>query len=305
MNATISHRAMLARVSIRAVDFTRLDRRVSAEVNESKGASADASRTNKHLIVSPLLKEVQKVAGELRAKHRYMTLAWQDDGYRMLPAAAFPAYQQAMNALIRKYDDAVKIFIDAYPDMIEESKKRLGEMFEYKDFPHPKSLAKRFVAAVGTMPLPEGKDFRVDLGEAEVARIRGELEAQSQEALAGAVKELWTRLHKVIRHMVDRLSVFTVDDEGKRINNFKSSLVTNVQELVSVLPALNITNDPVMAELADKARRELCAHDAEDLKANDGLREKVKTSAADILAQLMDYTGMSEDELADAEAEAA
>ena len=305
MNASLSHRAMLARISVAGIDFRKLDKRVSAEVNTSKGAAANASRTNKLLIESPLLAEIKKVEGEIRAKHRFLTLPWQDDGYRMLPASAFNLYRTEINILIRKFEAAVSAFVAVYPDLIEESKQRLGEMFDYADFPHQKTIAKRFNVACGTMPLPEGKDFRVDLGDEQVAAIRGEIEGQAEAALAKASKDLWGRLHGVIARMSERLGAFRVNDEGKQENGFKNSLVSNIEELVAILPALNITNDPVLTDLTNRARAELCLHDAPVLKQNDRLREKVKASADDILSALVAYTGFDPAEASDEQEEAA
>ena len=60
------------------------------------------------------------------------------------------------------------------------------------------------------MPVAKADDFRVRLGDAEMARIRAEIEARTAE-LGNANRDLWQRVQEVTSRLVERLSAFEVD----------------------------------------------------------------------------------------------
>src|ERR1039458_897454 len=83
--------------------------------------------------------------------------------------------------------------------------------------------------------MPVGEDFRVNLSEEEQARIAQDIDRNSREKLQNGMQDLWVRLHKVVAKMAGTLS----DPE----KGFHKTLVTNIEDLVEILPQLNITGD--------------------------------------------------------------
>jgi len=80
--------------------------------------------------------------------------------------------------------------------------------------------------------------------------------------------------------MVDRLN----EPESR----FHGSLVTNVLDLVDILPRLNVNGDADLNRFADQIKERLCNYSAQDLKKHDLLRVTTAADAANIVAQMDD-----------------
>jgi hypothetical protein len=89
---------------------------------------------------------------------------------------------------------------------------------------------------------------------------------------------LWKRLREVVSHMVDRLN----EPESR----FHASLVTNVFDLVEILPRLNVQGDEDLNRFAEQIKQRLCTYSAQDLKKHDLLRATTAADAANIVAQM-------------------
>jgi hypothetical protein len=96
-------------------------------------------------------------------------------------------------------------------------------------------LRKKFGVKLEVLPIPSGADFRVQMSAEEQARVSREIDANVRESLMRGTEDLWKRLREVVAHMVDRLN----EPESR----FHGSLVTNVLDLVEILPRLNVNGD--------------------------------------------------------------
>jgi len=128
------------------------------------------------------------------------------------------------------------------------------------------------------LPIPTGNDFRVQMSAEEQARVAREIDANVRQSLTRGTEDLWKRLREVVSHMVDRLN----DPESR----FHATLVTNVFDLVELLPRLNVNNDADLNRFADQIRQRLCGFTAQDLKKHDLLRVATATDAAEIVAEI-------------------
>src|SRR5438270_10146005 len=86
---SLPSRAMLCSLSISAWSARKHDRDASEEIAARHGAQADAGRYHKVLLPKQALAEIQKIVSEARGEHHFITLPWDDNGYRVLPAAAY------------------------------------------------------------------------------------------------------------------------------------------------------------------------------------------------------------------------
>jgi hypothetical protein len=62
--------------------------------------------------------------------------------------------------------------------------------------------------------------------------------------------------------------------------------VTNIFDLVELLPRLNVTGDPELNRFAEEARQKLCTYTARDLKKHELLRVVTATEAAGIVSRM-------------------
>jgi hypothetical protein len=128
------------------------------------------------------------------------------------------------------------------------------------------------------LPIPSGDDFRVTLSEEEQARVAREIDESVRQSLKRGTKDLWMRLTDVVTHMVGKLN----EPESR----FHASLVTNVFDLVDLLPRLNVNQDEELNRFATEIKDRLCNFSAHDLKKNEILRVATASDAAQILSQM-------------------
>jgi hypothetical protein len=292
--ASIKDKAMLVNPHICMWTARKHDRKISDEVAAQHNAQHDAGRYNKLLIAKAALAEITRAAGAARAFHVENTVPWADDGARMLPAENYFAYTTTMRELRGSFEAAVAKFCDGYPQYVADARVRLNGMFDEKDYPTAAQINARFAFDVVISPLPDASDFRVSLGEAEETRIRSEIEDRVNAALDGAVRDLWQRVHDCVAHIAERLRAYKVErdpDTGKdKVSNpFRDSLVTNLRDLVDLLPRLNLTGDPSLAAMRDKLAAQLAPHEPQALRDSEALREQVARTAEDILRDMAGY----------------
>jgi len=96
---SLCSRAMLCSLSISMRSARKHDREASDEIAQRHGAQPDAGRYHKVLLPKAALAEVQRIVNEARQEHYFMTLPWDDNGYRALPAAAYMDHTEKMRGL--------------------------------------------------------------------------------------------------------------------------------------------------------------------------------------------------------------
>jgi hypothetical protein len=280
----LASRAMLARLTICQWSARKLDKSVTDKVNKDHGAAADAGRFNKLLISADALAEIARIAGEARAMHYHFTLPWQDDGARILPAAAFQNYSDRMRTFRRDFEAAVSRFLSAYPDYVADARARLNGMFNPADYPDAADVKSRFAFRTPIDPIPDAADFRVTVGDAQADAIRAEITERIQDATRASVRACYERIGESVGRMAERLKAYKPADGrgGKAEGIFRDSLVDNVRELAAILPALNITADPDLSAIAERINSALISHDADMLRESDSIRSRVAAEASAI-----------------------
>ena len=271
----LSTKAMLAAVHISLWAARKHDRKASRDVATLNNANEEAGRYNKRLFCeAPKLDEIQTIAGHIRNYFYRFTLPWSDEGLRILPADLYFEFQAQMREFAAEFRYAVDEFLDAYDSYVQEAKPMLGTLFHLKDYPSAEKVKEKFAFRPEILPIPTGDDFRVTLSEDEQARIAHDIDASTRAAIGDGMRDLWTRLYEVTHHMASRLA----DPEAR----FHGTLVSNVCDLVELLPRLNIVGDPHLASLTEQVRKQLCQHSADLLRNSPTTRQQTAASAAAI-----------------------
>jgi hypothetical protein len=173
---------------------------------------------------------------------------------------------------------SVEEFLEVYPSLIEQVRPELNGLFREEDYPSAEKLRAKFGVKLDVLPIPSGDDFRVTLSEEEQTRVAREIDEGVRQSLSRGIRDLWVRLTAVVAHMADKLN----DPESR----FHASLVTNVFDLVDLLPRLNVNQDEELNRFAAEIKDRLCNFSAHDLKKNEILRVATATDAAQILSQM-------------------
>jgi hypothetical protein len=275
----ITERAMLAAIHISVWTAIKHDRKVSREVAEQHGAYAGAGRYNKQLLrEAERLESLRSLSGQIRQYFYKITLPWSDEGYRLLPAHFYFELTTKMREFEQAFAQQVEEFLAVYPSYIEQVRPELNGLFREEDYPSTDKLRNKFGVKLEVLPIPSGNDFRVTLSEEEQARVAREIDENVRQSLQKGTEDLWTRLKAVVSHMIERLN----EPESR----FHASLVTNIGELVDLLPRLNVNQDEELNHFAEEIKNRLCGYTARDLKKSEILRAATANDAAEILTKI-------------------
>lgn len=279
-NISIASSAVLIDLNISIWTARKLDKNVSKEIDINKNTTIKAGNYNKHILAgSDQLEKITKLAGEIREWHGRQTLPWSDTGTRLLPMSNFFDYKQQLGVYEAEFQSRINTFIYEYPNIILGMAFKLGKLFDRSEYPETDKIAHKFNLKYTIMPVPETKDFRVDIAD----DIRTEMQQEYQKAYEGrveaAMSDAWSRLHTTLEHMVDRLS-----GDDKKI--FRNSLVDNALELTNLLTKLNVTKDPKLEQARQALEKSLVGVSADDLRDSQGARSVVLSKVNAIMEMM-------------------
>ena len=247
---SISTAAMLVELSIGTWTGRKLDKRASQDVTTSNNADKGVANVHKKLLGDCAeLDAVQKFTANARNVHYACTMPWSDTGLRLLPTTQYFKYHQEMTALQSEYQRLVQAFLDAYSWEIQNAQLKLGALFNPDEYPTADSLTSKFRFKMNYMPLPDAGDWRVSIGDETEQALRSQYEGYYAQQLQTAMGDVWRRAHDALTKMSERLDY--ADDTTRKV--FRDSLVSNVTDIIELLGACNVTNDPTMA----RAQRDL------------------------------------------------
>lgn len=290
MNHTLATRALLAHLTRSQWNQYAFDKTATEEVTQSHNADSKAGRFNKKLLEgSPNLKAVQRAFSEVYTHHMVHTLPWVDQGPRLLPSKAYFEYVADHNDLVSKALAAVDKFIDqpAYFNDIQNDSLRLGALFDADLYPSPGRMRELFGVTLRFLPVPDERDFRVDLPDAAMDALRKTTQDAVAQSVTNATKDLYARLYAPLKAMRDKLAI-PIGAEGA---TFRDSLVGNVQEAIELLPNLNIMGDPNLELLLREVERDLGECTPTALRCLSGVREDARAKADAIMEQMGAYMG--------------
>lgn len=286
----LASKAVLVDLSISRWDGWKFDKKISAEVDASHGAT-NAGRYNKRTMETPLLQQFGIIEGRARADHQTRTLPWTDKGPRILPIELYFEYMQALDKLRAEWDATLNIFLPQYPSLRDAERVRLNGMWRVEDYPREDRLREKFSFTVQVTPVPDARDFRVSITDTELRRIQTSVSVQQLSAVVSGTKELLTRMRDGAADMAKRLRNTKLNSAGEEVGNFKSSVVSNLTDLLPLVRKLNINDDEDVTRLADEIGRDLASLSVDELKASAPLRTTAMQRAQEIASKLQSYLG--------------
>ena len=279
----LSNQAILVELNIKVPSFRKLDRKVSKEVTDRKGATEEAGRFNKHLLAGvDQLEKIQKWVSSTRVELYYKTLPWSDSGQRLCDIRNFINLKDWLNDKRDEFNRMAQDFIDIYPNLVSAQAFKMGSMFDRSEYPMTDEVAKRFGFSFYFTPLPEQGDFRVDVGHEIAKELQAEYEQVYATRTQQAMADLWDRLYKVTKHISDRLA--DNSDGTKKV--LRDSVLDNALELCSLLSVTNVTHDEKLEWARQELEAVISGVDMDDVRKSDGVRKLVKNRVDDLTEKL-------------------
>ncbi len=274
----IQKSSLIVSLSMSQWSARKLDKKITEEVRDQHSAAQDAGRYNKLLVSKQHMEDVQKAVSSARTFHYENTLPWGDNNERLLPAKNYFEYVTEIAKLKRDFEYAVEGFIQNYDTVIQEARVRLNGMFREADYPSRADIVDKFGFKTTFMPVPEN-DFRLELSQDEIDKLKGDVEVEIGNRLRDAVSDIWTRIKEQLTHMKVKLR----DDKAI----FRDSLFENLKELVQLLPKLNVTDDPNLNLVCTEMAGILTSPEA--VRANPDLRQIKADEVEKVLNQFNQF----------------
>lgn len=275
----LTESAMLVTIHLPSWRASKVCKKTTNEVLDSKRASRDAGKFTKYLAPKEMIEPVTQAQTAARSEFYKWTLPWTRGADHLLSTAVFFDFRNAMDEHKAKCSAAYDAFERIYPDILRTAPSRLNGLFDPRDFPKPGLIRLKFGFDLHWFPIPDAEDFRVKLGEDAEQQIRSGLEDGLKTRLAEAEEELWSRLLKATEHLVERTT-------GNKTKKFHASAVENLRAIAKLAPRLNVGADPKVTAISEQLLDLLDGVKAEELREDPKLRKGLNRKAKATLAEI-------------------
>lgn len=283
---SIHSEAMLVSIKISQWSARKFDKEASQDTTQRFGATEQAGRFNKQLIPKDALSDVSKAATALKAYFYKVTTPWSDvTGQYLLSSRLYFDFSQKVRELTAVFDSAADTLTARYGVLVQEAVLGLNGLYKESDYPDPDDIREKFQVTVEMNPVPSGGHLLLQIEERELEAVRASLDAQVAERVKSAQKELWSRLHGVVKAMAERLS------DKKAI--FRDTLVGNIEDLCDLLPALNTSDDPDLEAMRLEIEEKLTSYTPKELRKDSDARADTAKAAQEIMASMAGFMGQN------------
>lgn len=276
----LSNNAMLVSLTISQWTARRLDKIATNTVEEKHGnASRTGNYTKKLLPGSRELDAVASTASAMRAFYYAQTLPWSNEGMRILAAKNYLPFNKEFKRYKDAFEDAVKTFAAAYNILKVDAQNKLGDLFREAEYPHESAILTKFGVAVDFFPMPDVGDFRVSIQDAD----KEVFVQRMKDVEATAMKECWTRLYEVVSKAASRLS------QPDAV--FRDSLIENILDVCTLLPRLNIQDDPALEKARSEVEGIVAGISADVCRSSTSERNNAARSLQDAISRMSSIMG--------------
>jgi len=271
---SISSSAMLVELNISVWTASVVDRKATNKTTTDARATADAGQFKKNLMAGTTLrKEIADYAAMCRTWHNGRTLPWADKGSRLLPTSMFLDYKREVDARTAYFNDKVGKFVDEYPRLLADAPQHLGDLFNVSDYPNPDEVASKFAFKLVFSPVPESNDFRIDVGNLELAELRAQYDTAYEARINDAMRMAWDKLHATLTGVTEKLT----EPEGEKAKLFHGTFISNITEMCDLLSHLNITKDPELEKARRGLEKAINGFQLDDIRTDAGARADLKS----------------------------
>lgn len=278
---SIKTNALIVSVTINQPTKARTNRTVSDDVMAKHNASADAGRLVNNLYPKRVMEPIDKAVSRARSFIRQDTYMWNRNEF-MLPANRFMEFAERAGKLELQFEQAVTAFLNNWSNVMLESQRDLGAMFDSSAYPSLEQIKQQFCLKFHYRQVTDENDFRVQMQEEELeelrkltaANIRSQYEGLTKapvEAVVEAMQKLFLKLNEPPREVTDEHGA--VVDMKPAI--FRDSTVNNIlDEAQKIIDFGDTVLPTAFIDFARRVRSELPT--AAQIRNSDGLKIDVR-----------------------------
>jgi len=281
----LKNKALMVRLTRHKISRNKMDKAMGSEVRDKKNVTDDSAvRVNKSIFTKASTDTYMKIYNEGSKYFYRVSLPWDDQGWRLLAIDLYGDFTKKMKSYTKQYRESVVSFVEGIRNHIEEAQAMLGDAFnaaDYDKFLSPNGtvytewLMEQFAFEVEFNTVTSGDDLRASLTDDDREIIADQINSQALAKFQRANEHIIKTLHTCIFEIHDRLCVET--------NVFRDTLISNLEDLCDIIPAMNIAGDPAINLLASEAKLKLAKWEPQTLRDDPKVRKEVAKDAAKIL----------------------
>ncbi|MBT4086742.1 MAG: hypothetical protein HOE83_23340 [Alphaproteobacteria bacterium] len=251
---------------------------------------------------TPAYKDIKKVQGATGNVVRAMTGDMGDTDWRFISTDGLAMLQSTVSPLSFAFDEAKETLRKAYPEIVEQAKRKAGKLFDPDLIPDVEEVLEKFTFNFQIRPMAGADVPALNLADEQIAQMQAEMDAELEAQKQGlaeqsheAVREILTLASKHLKEFGDEIT------GSKRSRSFNDNLIDEVQKIGALLSNLNITGDPKLDALSAKIIGQFDGVTADDLKGRKRKGEDKRSPAQRDAeaAKLREATAAKTDDLLD------
>lgn len=276
--------AILIRTNIRMWSGKTKDLELSAITAAQNNASTDAVESYTAALEKFDRKPIEVVANEARNWLADNTNFW-DTGVRLVATNDYERVRTKLDGLRISFYEELNRFLARRDDLAVKAKSRLGILF--KGFPEREELAKKYEFSIRTEAIARTDDIRLrHVDTAAIQEIEKHMMEMHAQKLTEVNKNLLIRIQTVLSNFAEAMGRTYKLKGGEEVTRWSDTIITNIFELLDVVPALNISNDAQVNAIAKRIGDEMRTFQADTLRKDKGVREQAQSKARDLMAEV-------------------
>jgi hypothetical protein len=237
-------------------------------------------RLSKKILASKELKKIRHHDQAIRTYIRGICLPF-EPGVHFLPLRAVTMVNAQLREFRQKRQDLVNQFLDAYPLLREDARRRLKTFFNENDYPDVEIVGEKFYM---------DWDYLAFSTPEEIHSVAPEIFEEQREKAARQLSEAIQDIQYGLRVGLCKLVESLRDDlapgpNGGRKRLYESA-VTKLTEFLAHFDLRNVTDDLELKRVVDQLRGLLRPVSMEELRTTDTVRQRIQQSLSDAAGRL-------------------
>jgi len=286
----LAKHAMLVSVSIGQLSINRKDKKLSNDMLEKYGIDKQDKnfvRGYKTLYNPEHFKPIIKLVNAFRTFIYENTLPYDDTGKRLLPVKNFEKVNDQIRDFAGEFEILKKDIVNNIKTWENEARQTLNGLYNPDDYFDAWKVSKKYYYNTDFFPVPAAGNFHAEISQKYAKSIKDNIEANSKKTLQIAMSDCWQRIFDSVQSLNVKMQEKRKDKKDQDTSPvFRNSIIGNIQNLVELLPSLNITNDPELENMRLRLQNELSGIDVETLRDNDNYRQDAVEKSQKILDDL-------------------
>ncbi len=260
---------------------------VRRKVDPSKvetDADRDMIYVSKDILECDEYDAIQKSYRELKKYLEKKALPWtRRRSMYLVPSEIFLEVMEHITAVGTEWQTVlIPKFLTVYTRAQDEAKKRLGSLYDPKDYPAQADVRDAFY--IDPQAISEHVPERVKtLSAVMFEQMQKRMAARMEHATEEFRLLLRQTMQELVGHLAERLN--GVGETGKP-KVFRNSAITHIQEFIETFDPRNVTDDHQLRALVQQTKKLLTGVDAEQLRDDEKFRASIAQNMGSVAKAL-------------------